>query len=71
MKTIKQTLAELNKIKESMTINDFIEKFSYLTNITRGEYTSYRKLINAYETGTFGTLIRKLDPDLFHTERSN
>ena len=69
-KTIQETIENLNTIYRRMNVNEFIEKYSYLTNITRGSYIPYATLINAYETKSFGKLFRKVDPIAFDKLRT-
>ena len=69
-KTIQETIENLNTIYRRMNVNEFIEKYSYLTNITRESYIPYAKLINAYETKSFGKLFRKVDPIAFNKLRT-
>ena len=70
MKTIQETIENLNTIYRRMNVNEFIEKYSYLANITRESYIPYATLINAYETKSFGKLFRKVDPEAFNKMRT-
>jgi len=70
MKTIQETIDNLNSIHKQLNVNEFIEKYSYLTNITRESYIPYATLINAYETKSFGKLFRKVDPIAFNKLRT-
>jgi len=43
-----------------------IDNFIYLTNKSRGKYTTERNLRNAYHRRELGTLLRRLDPIAFN-----
>lgn len=70
MKTIKQTLEEFDQVNEIYQPEEFLDRFDYLTNRTRGNYITKTQLLNAYLCGTFGKMFRRLDPIAFNVARS-
>jgi len=71
MKTIQQTLDDLNQINENMSDDEFLEKFEYLTSRKQDNYVTHGQLLNSYLNGTFGKLFRRLDPVAFNASRSD
>ena len=70
MKTIKQTVDDLNKISEVYQPDEFLAIFKYLTDRKKNDYITNIQLLNAYLCQTFGKIFRKLDPVAFNASRS-
>ena len=70
MKTIQETVDQFNQVNELYDVEDFLEKFDYLTNRNRGDSITKNKLLNCYYEGNFGKVFRKLDPIAFNVSRS-
>lgn len=61
--TKEQQISE--KISEIFFLDEFLEKFIYLTNPARGSHVSKKKLIASYYNDTFGALLKKYDYTAF------
>lgn len=46
-------------------------QFEYLTNKNRGKHTTKANIINHYNKGTLGTLLRRYDPIAFNVSKSD
>lgn len=58
----------------SETIHDYysaFEKFDYMTVKSRGKHTTKSNIINHYNAGTLGTLLKQYDPIAFQVSKSD
>ena len=60
---------ELNSTySEEFTEEQVVEQFIYLTNKSRGNYTTENNIRKHYRNKTVGKLIKKYDPILFNVK---
>lgn len=63
--------AKLNELYAD-TIPDYVtafDKFDYMTNKSRGKYTTRNNIIKHYNAGTLGTLLKKYDPVAYNVSK--
>lgn len=69
----KQMKAE-NKIHEALTSiyteDEVVDNFIYLTNKTRGSYTTEANIRKQYRQGCLGKLLKKYDPIYFNVQKN-
>ena len=61
----------LKCLSECMSLDEFLDKYMYLTNRDRGKFTTMTKLRIAYFNKLTVKIIKRFDPILYQQMKSN
>lgn len=64
-------MSKIKTFSEIYNLEEFLEKFEYLTSKHRGERTTESQLIKHYREKTDLKLIKRLDPVLYNTMKND